>query len=59
MIIACYAKKLTCNNIQNLHKAKNMKANAWIGITTCVEEEQLVQQRRAMTYLSEANNMCQ
>jgi hypothetical protein len=35
-----------------------MKANAWIGITTSIEEEQLVQQRRVMTYLNEAN-MCQ
>jgi hypothetical protein len=48
MIIVCYAKKLTCNNIQNLHKAKNMKANSWIGIAIGIEEEQLVQQRRAM-----------
>jgi hypothetical protein len=59
MIIACCAKKLTCNYIQNLHKAKHMKANAWIGITISIEEEQLVQQRRVMTYLNEANNMCQ
>ncbi len=35
-----------------------MKANAWIGITS-IEEEQLVQQKRVMTYLNEANNMCQ
>lgn len=36
-----------------------MKANAWIGITTSIEEEELVQQIRVMTYLNKANDMCQ
>jgi hypothetical protein len=52
MIIACYAKKLTCNYTRNLHKVEHMKANACIGITTSIEEEQLIQQRRVMTYLN-------
>jgi hypothetical protein len=59
-----YDNGLLCQKIDmSLHskfvQGKNMKANAWIGITTSVKEEQLVQRRRAMTYLSEANKMCQ
>jgi hypothetical protein len=59
-----YDHSLLCQKFDmQLHskfaQGKNMKVNTWIGITTSIEEEQLVQRKKAMTYLSEANNMYQ